>query len=82
MPKQSLDGTVRDVGGPGQTASSYEEKSSTLTAFSRLVSLWLVRRRHRRALAYLVERDNYLLADVGLTRQEAQREGDKPFWRA
>jgi uncharacterized protein YjiS (DUF1127 family) len=36
------------------------------------------RQRQRRALREL---DARLLRDIGLTRQEALREGSKPFWR-
>jgi len=37
----------------------------------------MVRRRERRALGALDDRQ---LADVGLTRAQAQREARKPFW--
>jgi uncharacterized protein YjiS (DUF1127 family) len=36
------------------------------------------RRRQRRRLAAL---DPYLLTDIGLTREAAQREAEKPSWR-
>ena len=36
------------------------------------------RRRERRALAAL---DDRLLRDIGVTRYEAAREAEKPFWR-
>jgi uncharacterized protein YjiS (DUF1127 family) len=39
---------------------------------------WLERSRQRRALAEL---DDYLLRDIGLTRDEAQRECANPFWK-
>jgi uncharacterized protein YjiS (DUF1127 family) len=42
--------------------------------------MWLDRRRRRQALQDLAER-SYLLADIGLTREEALREAAKPFWR-
>lgn len=41
-------------------------------------SLWASRRRQRRALAKL---DDRLLADIGVTRRQADRECRKPFWR-
>jgi uncharacterized protein YjiS (DUF1127 family) len=46
-----------------------------------VVRLWADRRRRRQALEDLAGRER-LLADVGLTREEALREADKPFWRA
>ena len=39
---------------------------------------WLERRRQRRAL---LELNDNLLKDIGLTRSDAYREGNKPFWR-
>jgi uncharacterized protein YjiS (DUF1127 family) len=37
-------------------------------------------RRHRQRLD-LAELDDHLLADIGVTPQEARHEGAKPFWR-
>lgn len=42
------------------------------------VRAWHQRARQRRALARLTDRQ---LADVGLTRAEAEREAAKLFWR-
>ena len=39
-----------------------------------------VRRRQREALRQLAD-DPYLLRDLGLTRQQALDEADKPFWQ-
>jgi uncharacterized protein YjiS (DUF1127 family) len=47
----------------------------------RTVRLWIARSRQRKALGELAELNNYLLADIGLTREEALREAAKPFWR-
>jgi uncharacterized protein YjiS (DUF1127 family) len=44
----------------------------------RAVWFWLERSRQRRALAEL---DDHLLRDIGLTRDEAQRECANPFWK-
>lgn len=41
------------------------------------LELWADRRRERRALLRCPEG---LLKDVGLSRADAQREADKPFW--
>jgi uncharacterized protein YjiS (DUF1127 family) len=43
------------------------------------LSLCMARRRERDALADLAE-DKHLLADIGLTREQALREAGKPFW--
>lgn len=39
---------------------------------------WRDRDRQRRHLSSL---DHHILADIGLTRDEIEREVDKPFWR-
>ena len=44
-----------------------------------LLSTWCGRAAQRRALAAL---DHRLLRDVGLTRDQAVVESEKPFWRA
>lgn len=43
-----------------------------------VLSALLLRRRGRRELRELDER---LLRDVGISREQALREADKPFWR-
>jgi uncharacterized protein YjiS (DUF1127 family) len=42
------------------------------------IAVWITRRRQRRALAQL---DDHLLADVGLSREQARREAARPFWK-
>jgi uncharacterized protein YjiS (DUF1127 family) len=42
------------------------------------VRLMYQRTRQRRAL---LERDDHLLSDIGLSRDEAAREARKPFWK-
>jgi uncharacterized protein YjiS (DUF1127 family) len=42
--------------------------------------LWAFRWRSRQALADIVE-DRHLLVDIGMTKAQARREADKPFWR-
>lgn len=52
-------------------------------AFARILdgfSTYLARRRQRDALAGLAD-DKHLLADIGLTREQALREAGKPFWQ-
>jgi uncharacterized protein YjiS (DUF1127 family) len=41
---------------------------------------WAARRRLRGVLRELAE-DKHLLADIGLTREQALEEAAKPFWR-
>jgi uncharacterized protein YjiS (DUF1127 family) len=46
------------------------------------VASWIARFRQRRALYEIAERDDqHLLKDIGVSREEAFREADKPFWR-
>ncbi len=42
-------------------------------------NLWRDRARQRRRL---LELDDRLLSDIGVTRSDALREADKPFWEA
>jgi uncharacterized protein YjiS (DUF1127 family) len=43
-----------------------------------LIARWIERARQRRALGEL---DDHMLRDIGITRVEATREADKPFWK-
>ncbi len=52
---------------------------NVLLAAIALTVLWYQRARERRHLNAL---DDRILADIGVTRAEATREYDKPFWRA
>ncbi|MCO5145730.1 MAG: DUF1127 domain-containing protein [Aquamicrobium sp.] len=49
-----------------------------IAAGARVLCRWCARRRQRRALGHL---DDRLLADIGLTRTQAEAERRKPFWR-
>jgi uncharacterized protein YjiS (DUF1127 family) len=81
MPEHPSDGSAAGAKIPARNVLSHEENSSALAVISLTVSMWLDRRRRRQALQDLAERNNYLLADVGLTQEEALREAAKPFWR-
>ena len=50
-------------------------------AARRTIQLWTARRTQRAALGELLDTE-HLLADIGLTREQALREAAKPFWRA
>lgn len=43
-----------------------------------VAGIWLERYRQRRALQALPD---HLLHDIGVSRLDADREGDKPFWQ-
>ena len=81
MAEPTAAGSAPGLGASSTQARLYEENSSRSAAIPRTVSLWLDRRRRRRALQDLAERNDHLLADVGLTRAEALREAGKPFWQ-
>lgn len=49
-----------------------------MRAWAILPSLWRLRRSERRHLRSL---ENHVLADLGLTRAEVEREARKPFWQ-
>jgi uncharacterized protein YjiS (DUF1127 family) len=75
-PRSTPDGRARRSREPQQTGSS----PPTLGWLATLV-LWSERSRQRRALAELAMRNDDLLADAGLSLDEARREAAKPFWR-
>lgn len=50
-----------------------------LRRFGKGLVAWQERARMRRGLAAM---DDRLLRDIGLTRAQAHREYDKPFWRS
>jgi uncharacterized protein YjiS (DUF1127 family) len=58
------------------------EKSTVgpISRCHRMIARWLARRRTRIALCDIAY-DDHLLKDIGLSRLEALREADKPFWR-
>jgi len=49
-----------------------------IAAARSLIAQWIERVRQRHALAGLEDR---MLRDIGITRVEAARECEKPFWR-
>ena len=53
---------------------------SALSACLNTVATWIARSGQRRALRDLAQ-EGRLLADIGLTREQALHEAAKPFWR-
>jgi uncharacterized protein YjiS (DUF1127 family) len=52
--------------------------SSRIVGFVQLLFLWQERWEQRERLGGL---DEHMLRDIGLSRADAVRESDKPFWR-
>lgn len=52
--------------------------TQALVYLSDLISTWEGRARERRHLA---EMSDHLLKDLGISRNDARREAEKPFWR-
>ena len=50
------------------------------TQLSTTIPVWIERSRQRRELGELADRKDHLLADIGLSVEEARREAAKPFW--
>jgi uncharacterized protein YjiS (DUF1127 family) len=55
--------------------------SSSVGGWLRTLGFWIERSRQRRQLGELAELNDYLLKDIGVSREEAKREAEKRFWR-
>jgi uncharacterized protein YjiS (DUF1127 family) len=62
----------------GRMATDPAEWPLNLFKGIRTLRVWRARRRQRQTLAEL---NDYLLNDIGVSRNEARREAAKPFWR-
>ena len=51
-----------------------------LTQLSTTIQVWIERSHQRRMLGELTDRKDHLLADIGLSVEEARHEAAKPFW--
>lgn len=71
---------VASTARPARDAVPFADHNSALTRCLRTIGAWIVRRGQREALRYIAQ-DERLLRDIGLTREQALRETDKPFWR-
>lgn len=65
----------------GRSLRLHQKNLGAVAGFQRAgwLGLW-ARQRQRAALRGLAD-DPHRLADLGLTRQQALEEADKPFWR-
>ena len=66
---------------PPKAYSAWRKERAPIHPFAAafmLLARWIERSRQRRALAGL---DDQMLRDIGITRVEAAREAEKPFWK-
>ena len=68
-------GTVGAIRGAGEKGVL-----GRISGCGRTIDRWIARSRQRRALRDIAEID-YLLNDIGVSRDEALREAGKRFWR-
>jgi uncharacterized protein YjiS (DUF1127 family) len=66
------------VRGPARAGSIVAAGQAVLSSLAGTIVIWLNRRQGRRDLSEL---DDRLLADVGISREDAVWEAGKPFWR-
>ena len=66
---------------PPKAYSTWRKEREPIRPFAAafmLLARWIERARQRRALAGLTDHE---LRDIGITRVDAAREAEKPFWR-
>ena len=70
----------RDIA-PSALSRSKAQLSGFIAGTRSTVVRWFARSRQRRALREIAEsNDFHLLKDIGVSREEALREANKPFW--
>jgi uncharacterized protein YjiS (DUF1127 family) len=60
--------------------AAFRHQSSSSSGWLHTLLFWMDRSRQRGRLAELADLDDHLLRDIGVTRGEALREAEKPFW--
>ena len=68
---------IRPQSGPTLLAAARTQLGRAI----RTISFWIDRSRQRRALGDIARFDDHLMRDIGVTRDAAQREAVKLFWR-
>jgi uncharacterized protein YjiS (DUF1127 family) len=63
---------------PTPNSAFFHHGAERLVGWFEAVSGMFQRRRQRQAM---LELEDHLLADVGLTREQAEKEARKPFWK-
>ncbi len=69
------------VNNPSQNAKSQHHFTSTKQrrGWIHQLETWIIRNRHRQEL---LRRPEYLLEDIGLTRDQIITENNTPFWKS
>ena len=67
---------------PAAPASPESGRRRLVSDLAAAWAAWRTRRRFRRDLRRLLEVGPHMVADIGLTLDEARRDAAKPFWRA
>ena len=62
-----------------QSLPSLPSPAGVLVRVAAVLTAWERRARERRTLAEMPE---HMLKDLGISRVDARREADKPFWRS
>src|SRR3954463_2764978 len=73
--------TAADNGDPASPIRRHGMRPKALGSVFATCRAWLMRRRQRRTLGELIELDDHLLKDIGVSRQEAVRLCAKWFWQ-
>ena len=70
------------IRGAGEKSAGEKSAVGRISRCRRTIARWIGRSRQRWALRQIAEAyDTHLLKDIGVSREEAFREADKPFWR-
>lgn len=78
LPSQTLPTSSMPAGGNGHRLQRLWNAPGVVSTFiGNCFYTWHERSEQRRSLRHL---DDRMLADIGLSRAEAEREGKKPFW--
>lgn len=82
MSNYSLQGLALPHEAAGRRTFRQQSVSSSLAGgWLRTLEIWIDRSHQRTQLGELAELNDYLLKDIGVSREEALREAAKPFWR-
>jgi uncharacterized protein YjiS (DUF1127 family) len=65
----------------GYALHQQNASSSVLIGWFKIARLWIARSEQRRTLGELIEQNERMLRDIGVSRNAAQHETAKPFWQ-